>query len=275
MEERKTALITGGAGGIGLELAKILALQGNDLILVDIREKELIEAKTMLEKEYQCKVKTIAKDLTAPDSIQNIYDEIKMDGIKVGMLINNAGLGDFGEFHLTNWAKQETILKLNIFALTHLTRLFLPDMMENKEGKILNVASLAAFQPSPLMSMYFASKAFVLSFSEAVANEVKGSGVSVTVFCPGPTLTGFQQAVGAGSPELSGKNWIYADVKDVAKAAYKAMMSKKPVVIHGWFNYILAHLPRLLPRNVVTQLTRSTQERNRKKRLQQQKLNNS
>lgn len=263
----EVALITGAAGGIGYELAKIMYREGFGLVLVDIRAEAIAETPKLLAEQVGKRdtlVYTIVKDLTTDSAAEEIYEELSTKNITVDILINNAGLGDFGDFVNTNWKKQSTIIKLNMLALSHLTRLFLPTMVAQEYGRIMNVASMAAFQPSPLMSVYFASKAFVLSFSQAIADEIKDKNITVTVLCPGTTVTGFQAAVGAGNPELAGKRWAYSTAEEVAVYGYKAMMRGKLIAIPGVVNPWLAWLSKILPRSWVIRMVRRGQERNRR-----------
>jgi short-subunit dehydrogenase len=184
-----------------------------------------------------------------------IYNELKTKKIKIDYLINNAGFGDFGSFAQSDWDKQLQMLNVNVTSLTYLTRLFLPDMIERKWGKILNVASTAAFQPGPTMSVYFATKAFVLSFSEAIANEVKDKGVTVTVLCPGATETGFKSNALLDNSNLFQGSGI-ATAQEVALFGYNSMMVGKTVVIHGFMNKIMTFSVRFAPRNIVTAIAR-------------------
>jgi len=251
----KTALITGASGGLGKEFARIHASKGDNLVLA-ARSKEKLEAlKFELEKQYGVSVYVIAKDLSDQHAPKAVYEELKTRKIRVDYLINNAGFGDFGLFAETNWEKQLEMINLNVISLTYLTRLFLPDMIENKFGKILNIASTAAFQPGPTMSVYFATKAFVLSFSEAIANELKGTGVTVTALCPGATDTGFKAAAALDDSNLFKGNQI-ATSKEVAEFGYARMMEGKTVAIHGIVNNLMAQSVRFAPRNVVTSIAR-------------------
>ena len=180
--------------------------------------------------------------------------------IKIEILINNAGFGYFGFFVENNWKKQEDLIKLSVLATTYLTKLFLPEMVANKKGHIVNIASLAAFQPGPLMSVYHASKAFLLSFSQALSNELKGTGVYATVVCPGMMATGFQKSNNNESPKLK---WTVGSAEKVAIYCFKSIVKKKIVAIPGVMNRIAANLPRFIPRNVTTKLVRIIQEKNR------------
>jgi uncharacterized protein len=255
----KTALITGSSGGIGCELAKIHAKNGDDLVLVALDKSKLDEIKKDLEGKYKVKVYTIEKDLTLPDAVAEVYDEVKQQLISVDYLINNAGIGDFGHFAESDWNKQERMINLNITALAHLTRLFLPEMIERGSGRILNIASTASFQAGPTMSVYFATKAFVLSFSEAVANEVKDKGITVTALCPGSTETGFHAMVMGDSSLL--KERKKSTPEEVAAFGYNSMMKGKAVAIHGFKNKVMANLVRFFPRALVVSVTRRIQEK--------------
>jgi short-subunit dehydrogenase len=257
-----TALITGGANGIGLELARLMAKDSYNLVLVDQRNELPDVKKDLLNINPGIEIKTIIKDLTDPDAAMKIYEELEKDKVIIDVLVNNAGFGHYGEFSETDWETELKMLKLHVINLTHMTKLFLKGMIERKKGKIMNVASMAAFQPSPLMSVYFASKAYILHFSEAIANEVKGTGVTVTVLCPGATKTGFQEIINAGMPDYADKGWVYTTPRAVAEYGYKAMNRGKVVAIHRFVNYLTANLIRFLPRNIVTNLTRMIQEKN-------------
>ena len=198
----KTALITGSSGGIGYELAWIHAEKNDDLVLVARSKSKLDELKKEIEEKYRITVYTIGKDLSLPGAAKEVYDEVKMQKIDVDYLENNAGFGDYGLFAECDWRKQELMINLNITTLAYFTRLFLPDMISRKSGKIMNVASTASFQPGPTMSIYFATKAFVLSFSEAVNNEIRDKGITITALCPGSTESGFHR-VARGDNKLT------------------------------------------------------------------------
>jgi short-subunit dehydrogenase len=189
---------------------------------------------------------------------EDVFDEVRSKSIIVDYLVNNAGFGDFGLFAGSDWEKQEKMISLNITALAHLTRLFLPGMIGRRDGKILNVASLASFQPGPTMSVYFASKAFVLSFSEAINNEVKDKGVSVTALCPGSTESNFH-AVAMNDPDLVEDRKMQT-AREVAEIGYRGMMKGKPVVIPGFKNAFLAFAVRFFPREFITKMARKIQE---------------
>jgi short-subunit dehydrogenase len=256
----KTALITGASGGIGYEFAKIIAENKNNLILVARSKIKLDELKKELEDKHNISVFTIVKDLSLPGAAKEVYDELKEKGISIDYLINNAGFGDFGLFAESDWNKQEQMINLNVIALAHFTRLFLPDMICRRSGKILNVASTASFQPGPTMSVYFATKAFVLSFSEAIDNEVREHGITVTALCPGSTKSGFHSVAAMEGRKPPERNNI-PSAKEVAEFGYKAMMKGKTVAIHGFKNSLLANSIRFGPRSLVVKLARKTQEK--------------
>ncbi|NVO11048.1 MAG: SDR family oxidoreductase [Bacteroidales bacterium] len=257
---KNTALITGASSGIGLELARIHAEKGGNLVLVARSTDKLEELKYELEKKHGISVYIIGKDLSKPNAAIEVYAEIKQQDITIDFLINNAGFGDSGLFFDSAWEKQEQMINLNILTLTHFTRLFLKDMVERKNGKILNIASTAAFQPGPTMAVYCATKSYVLSFSEAINNEVKEFGVTVTALCPGATTSGFQAAASLqGSNLFEGKKLPTS--MDVAKYGYKAMIKGKKVVIHGLMNRIMANSIRFIPRLLVIKVTRMILEK--------------
>ncbi|MCG2462727.1 SDR family oxidoreductase [Flavobacteriaceae bacterium F89] len=256
----KTALITGASSGIGLELAKIHASKGGDLVLVARNISKLDELKSELENQYKVKIYTIGKDLSKNNSAQDVYDETTKQKIPIDYLINNAGFGDFGMFVETDWSKELQMINLNITTLTLFTKLYLRDMVKRKSGKIMNVASTAAFQSGPTMAVYYATKAYVLNFSEAVNNEVSDKGISVTALCPGATESGFQVAAEMEESALvKGKKLPTA--KEVAQYGYASMLKGKTVAIHGMLNYILANSVRFMPRALVVKLTRKIQDK--------------
>ncbi len=256
----KTALITGASNGIGYELARVHAENEVNLVLVARRKDKLEELRSELEKKYKVWVYTIGKDLSVPGAAKDIYDDVKNRSISIDYLINNAGFGDYGLFAQSDWTKQEKMINLNVMALTHLTWLFLPDMICRGSGKILNVASTASFQPGPTMSVYFATKAFVLSFSEAVNNEVRAQGITVTALCPGSTVSDFQ-AVAAGREKSSFEHNRFPSSRQVAEYGFHAMMKGKAVAIHGFTNSLVAGSVRIAPRSLVVKIARRMQEK--------------
>lgn len=250
---KSTALITGASKGIGLELARIFAAQHCHLVLVARSRTELEHLKKELEDVHGISVHTIVKDLSLPGAAQDVYQEVKRDGIDIDFLVNNAGFGDFGCFTETRWERYEQMIGLNITALTHLCHLFASDWNGRKSAKILNVSSMAAFQPGPVMAVYFATKSYVLHFSEAIGHELKDKNITVTALCPGPTETHFMEdSQMTKSSMVEGKKLPSA--KEVAEAGYKAMMKGKPVIIHGGMNRLIVFIIRFLPRRWVTNL---------------------
>ncbi|BAO76610.1 SDR family NAD(P)-dependent oxidoreductase [Winogradskyella sp. PG-2] len=256
----KTALVTGSASGLGYELALLLAKDNYNLILIDIDSVKLEQAKININKTYQTKIEILARDLYVVNIAQEIYNHVT--NTEIDVIINNAGFGLFGTFHDTDWERESEMLHLHIITTTHLIKLFLPDMVKRGSGRILNLSSLAAFQSGPLMALYYASKSYLLSFSQAIANELKGTGVTVTVLCPGPTRTAFQDLVSEGC----NKNKIAFNMacpKEVATYGYKAMHNGRVVAIPGLFNKFLSILPRMLTRNRTTKIVRQIQDKNR------------
>jgi uncharacterized protein len=260
MLPHQTALITGASGGIGYELSKLLARDHYNLVLAARSLAKLTEVAAELQGQFDVTVMTVAVDLTAAIAPKFLYDRLRREGIAVDVLVNNAGFGGFGEF--TEMAEEDILgqIQLNITALTHLTRLFLPEMLARRSGKIMNVASTAAFQPGPLMAVYYATKAYVLSFSEALANEVAGSGVSVTCFCPGPTDTNFQKRAGMENSRLVKKIGAM-NAERVAQDGYRGLMAGRTVVISGVQNWLVAESVRFAPRKWVTAISRWVSEK--------------
>jgi short-subunit dehydrogenase len=252
---KKVALITGASSGIGMELARVHASKGNNLVLVARRKSKLDELKKELEHQFKISVYVIAKDLSEQNSAQDVYDELKQQDIQIEYLVNNAGFGDYGMFYEADWVKESHMINLNIFTLTNFCKLFLKDMVANGSGKIMNVASTAAFQPGPSMAVYFATKAYVLSFSEAIGNEVLDMGITVTALCPGATESGFMAAASLEKSKLfKGKN--IATSKEVAEFGYAAMMKGKAVAVHGILNSFLTNMIKFAPRSLVVKVTR-------------------
>jgi uncharacterized protein len=253
-----TALITGASNGIGLELAYIHAQKGGNLVLVARNLKRLEEIKSELNSKYKVNVHVIGKDLSLENAALDIYNELKTSNIKVDYLINNAGFGDQGMLAETSWEKEQQMISLNITALTQFTKLFLKDMVARGNGKIMNVASVAAFSPGPTMAIYFATKAYVLHFSEAINSEVKDKGVTVTALCPGATQSNFFVSANMENSKLV-KGKKLPTSKEVATYGYKAMINGKSVAIHGFMNYIMANSIRFIPRDLVVKIVRLIQ----------------
>jgi short-subunit dehydrogenase len=250
-----TALITGASGGIGYELAKLFAHDHHNLVLVARSGPKLTQFADELQRQFGVSVKTVPLDLSASPAPKFLFDQLQREGVAVDILVNNAAYGKYGEF--AEIPLEETLgqIQLNITALTHLTKLFLGPMVERRAGRILNVASTAGFQAGPLMAVYYATKAYVISFSEGLANELKGTGVTVTCLCPGATDTGFQKRAETENSVLF-KRLRPMDAKTVALDGYRALRSGKTLAISGLHNWLLAESLRFAPRKLVTAISR-------------------
>lgn len=245
----KTALITGASSGIGLELAKIFAANNCNLVFVARNESAMNELSSELTEKFEIKVKVIAKDLSDKSAPSEIFKELENEKIEIEYLINNAGFGGYGNYHETDWKKENDMIQVNVVALAELSKLFVKQMVKRNSGRILNVASTAAFQPGPLMSVYYATKAFVLSLSEATAYELKDTNVTITCLCPGPTKSNFQKAANITESKLA--KGVNATSYEVALCGYKAMMKGKFVAIEGFMNKLLAFAVRFMSRKLV------------------------
>ncbi len=259
MTHQKTALITGASSGIGLELAKLMAQDYERLVLVARDEKKLQEVAKALEGDYGIHVVVLAQDLAKPGSAQEVFEYCQQHHLAVETLVNNAGFGLYGEFSTTNLQTEQEMIQVNVIALTELTKYFLSHFLKQNNGKILNVASTAAFQAGPLMAVYYATKAYVLSFSEALAEEVRKTGVSVTALCPGPTATRFAQRGKLSSSSLFHGNTNSAE--EVAKVGYRALKAGKTFVIPGLKNRFFVFAERFLPRKTVVRAVRYIQRK--------------
>ncbi|HTT24613.1 MAG TPA: SDR family oxidoreductase [Candidatus Sulfotelmatobacter sp.] len=249
-----TVLITGSSGGIGYELAKLFARNHHNLILVARSGDRLVQIAAEL-RMLGVHVNTCALDLAAPTASKFLFDQVKSAGLMVDILINNAGFGAFGEFAQMPEEQILGQIQLNITTLTQLTRLFLPPMLSRHSGRVMNVASTAGFQPGPLMAVYYATKAYVISFSEALANEVRNGGVSVTCFCPGATHTGFAKRAGNDKSRLF-KQFGAMSSEKVALDGYRAVMEGRTLAISGAHNWLVAQSTRFAPRKLVTAISR-------------------
>ncbi len=258
----RVALITGASSGIGEALAREFAAHGFDLLLVARSERALQTIATTLRETSGCSVDVIVSDLSRETSAEEIHRAASREGRFVDVLVNNAGFGDYGPFYRADWEKNRHMIEVNIVAVTALTRLFLPSMVARRQGRILNIASTAAFQPGPLMSVYYASKAYVLHFSEAIANELEGTGVTVTAFCPGPVRTRFQEVAEMQESRLV-KGRSLPSPADVARDAFRALMAGKVVQVHGAWNYLFSLSPRFSSRSMVRKVARYIQEQRR------------
>jgi len=254
---RPTALITGASSGIGLELARTFAGHDHDLVIVARRAQVLREVAREIEATHQVRVRVFREDLREPHAPKRLFDRCAAAGLDVDVLVNNAGYGAFGEFAEIDRELQTGIVDLNARAVVDLTHLFLQPMLARGRGRILNVASVASFQASPRLAVYAASKAFVLSFSEALDTELCGTGVTVTALCPGPTATGF-----ASTADMEGALFFAIgtmSARDVAGAGYDAAMAGKPLVVPGATNWLSTQVVALLPRTLTRRLVHALQ----------------
>jgi uncharacterized protein len=249
-----TVLITGASGGIGYELAKLFGRDHHNLVLVARSGDKLAQVASELQA-FGVTVKTFALDLTAPTAPKFLFDQVQSAGLAIDILINNAGFGAFGEFAQMSNEEIFGQIQLNITALTELTRLFLPAMLARRSGRLMNVASTAGFQPGPLMAVYYATKAYVISFTEALANEVRHSGVTVTCFCPGATHTGFATRARNDKSRLF-KQLGAMSAEKVALDGYRAVMEGRGLAISGMHNWVVAQSTRFAPRRLVTAISR-------------------
>jgi len=254
----RTALITGASSGIGREMSKLLAADGYNLVLVARSGRKLTELAAELCQAGQINVTVLAKDLGEPAAPDEIFQTLRAQSITIDALINNAGFGAHGPFAQNDWLEELGMLQVNVLALTRLTKLFLPGMIKRGSGKIMNVGSTGSFAPGPSMAVYCATKAYVLSFSEALAAELVGTGVTVTALCPGVTLTGFQARANVGNVRLVRGGGMSA--RQVAEIGYRAMECGKPVVIPGWQNWLMVFSMRLAPRSLVTSMSKQLME---------------
>jgi len=247
--DKKTALITGASGGLGLEFSKIYAQNGYDLVLVARNEAKLYQIKKDLETDNNIKVFVFAQDLSKQDAAFEVFNYTQENNLRIDILVNNAGFGDFGTFAEYDMDRQQELLQVNIIALVQLTRYFLPPMIKRGSGSVINMSSVAAFCAGPKMSLYYASKVFVRSFSEAVAEECKGTGVSVLGFCPGPTATGFEKAAGMKESKMF-TFFKPKTAEKVALAGYRASCKGKVLKYYGLSVKMMNIVSRLLPRSV-------------------------
>lgn len=246
-----TALITGASAGIGRELARLFAADGHDLLLVARRLPELQALCAELEQQHRIKARAIACDLSSKAELDVLLAELR--GLELDYLVNNAGFGSVGTFAQLPAEREAAMIELNVTAVVRLTREVLPSMLQRRRGWVLNIGSTAGFQPGPYMATYYASKAFVNSFSEALAHESRGTGVSVTVSCPGPTFTEFGALSGVDKSRLFQLG--AASAASVAREAYRAMQRRRPMVVHGFMNFLLVQSLRLSPRALVRAIT--------------------
>ena len=252
------ALVTGASSGIGYELANLFAKDGKNLVIVARSQDRLEELKTKIEDEYETTVIVLPKDLSNPNSPQEIFSELQKRHINVDVLVNNAGFAVWGKFSETDLQEELEMIQVNVTSLIHLTKLFLKGMLENKSGWILNVASLCAFTPVPLESVYCGTKANILHFSEALANELKGTSVSVTCLCIGLAKTGFHKRARMESARVAKRKMM--DAATVAQAGLDALRRGQVICIPGLQYRVWPLLVRFAPRNLITRIMRSQHE---------------
>lgn len=262
--EKNSALVTGAASGLGFEFAQLLARDNYRLILIDVDASKLKDRAEKIEKEFNTNVSTIVCDLALSGAAQKIYKQIKND--KIDILINNAGYGLSGFFKDTSWELEERMINLHILTPTHLTKLIVKDMIESGRGKIMNIASVAAFTPGPIMSVYYATKAYLLSFGNALSNELKGTGVSLTTVCPGLVRTSFSGTRANYSNIIAPKFGALADNSEkVSIIAYKAMLRGKALSVPVFKNRIMTFLTWLTPRPLTVRFVRNSLSKLHKK----------
>ncbi|HET6347842.1 MAG TPA: SDR family oxidoreductase [Candidatus Krumholzibacteria bacterium] len=258
MSQRPVALVTGASMGLGAEFARLLASEGYDLVLTARDGDRLAVLKKEVENLHGVSAHLLVADLADPRTPAALYEHVRGMHLRVDVLVNNAGFGMYGKFNESKLQTELDMVQVNIVALMHLTKLFVRDMVSMKQGRIVNVASTAAFQPGPMQSVYYASKAFVLSFSEAINSELKGTGVHVTALCPGPTPTGFQARANVGN--IRGLRLLMrVSPEAVVRAGYQGMKRGRAVVVPGVLNNLIILLVRLSPRNLVTAVVRRVQ----------------
>ncbi|MBK8552819.1 MAG: SDR family oxidoreductase [Ignavibacteria bacterium] len=254
----KTVLITGATTGIGYELAKLFAKDKYDLVIIARNGSKLKEVSDELVKDFRVNVKSISKDLSKTLSAEEIYQELNKENINIDVLINNAGFGSLGAFSESDLSNDLEMIQLNITSLVVLTKLFMSDMIRNNSGKIMNVASTAAFQPGPFMAIYYATKSFVLHFSEAIAEELTDTQITVTALCPGPVITEFQNRAGIQNTKLVNRKISgLMSAEEVAEIGFKGLMKGKRIVIPGIINKVIPLLVRLSPRKFVAKVAGS------------------
>ncbi len=256
---KKTVLITGASSGIGKDLAHLFAKDGYDLVLAARSENILQVLATEMENKYAVKAIVIPIDLSKTNAAEDLFTAIQEKNIRIYALVNNAGFGTFGEFAETSLQEETDMILVNVLALTQLTKLFLQEMKAQNEGQILNIASVAAFQPGPLMAVYYATKAYVLSFTEALASELKGTGIAVSALCPGPTQTGFVDRAKLQNSKIFSGELKLASSEKVASIGYEGLQNGKIIVIPGFTNKVITKSYRFMPRKALAAIVKKIQ----------------
>jgi short-subunit dehydrogenase len=257
---RPLAIVTGASAGLGVDFARLCAADGHDVVLVARRLDRLQALADELEKQHGITAHAVAVDLNQPHAARQVWDYLTEKQLTAEVLINNAGFGGAGKFDEQNLQTQLEMVHVNVLALMQLTGLVLPGMLQRKSGRIMNVASTAAYQPGPLMAVYYATKAFVLSFSEALHHENRNTGVTITCVCPGGTRTEFQQAAQMNEARLFNTRWVM-DSATVARQGYQAMKAGKRTIVNGKMNNFLAFMNRLAPTSLRLFIAQRMQER--------------
>lgn len=252
---RATALITGASSGIGYELTKVFARHGHDLALVARSQDRLCQLAEEVRAAFGVTVKVLAKDLSCPTAVPEIVAELQRTATRIDCLVNNAGVDVYGYFYDTDWTQELQMIQLNLVSLTHLTKCLLTEMRQQGSGRILNLGSTGSFVPSPLNSVYSATKAYVWSFSVALAEELRGTGITVTVLCPGATRTEFQERAHIENVRLL--RYGVMEAASVAEAGYRAMMAGQQVVVPGRYNQAQVLLARLLPGSLMARMAKA------------------
>jgi len=255
----KTALITGASGGIGYDLASVFAENGYNVVLVARNKEKMLALANQAQQMFGVSVHVIQKDLARPEAAQEIHRELQRRGIGIDILVNNAGFGLLGPFGYSSRAEELGMLQLNVVTLADLTKLFLPAMLMKGQGRILNVASTAGFQPGPFMSNYYATKAYVISFSVGLSEEVRDRGVTVSVLCPGPTPTGFRTRAGIRRSMLGGLGGV--DSRIVARVGFEGLMAGKLVIVPGVLNKLGTFVARHAPVGIVSRIVGRLQQK--------------
>ncbi|MDY6941762.1 MAG: SDR family oxidoreductase [Pseudomonadota bacterium] len=252
MDFRNTVLVTGASWGLGFELSKQFAADGHDLVLVARNRDRLVEVAHELRGQFGIRVKIVAKNMATATAARELYDELKAQSFEIQVLVNNAGFGTYGQFSKTALETEEQEMQLNMVTPVQMSKLFVQDMLERRQGHIVNMASMAGYIPGPYMTIYFATKAFLLSFSEGLAEELRGSGVKVTAICPNVVATKFQETAQNQAAFIGGRfRPLMADATTTAKQAYREIKSGKIVGIPGFTNKLAVAFLRLVPRSLL------------------------
>ena len=261
-EEKHYALVTGATSGIGNGFAHELARDGNNLVLVARNNTRLEEVKNELEGKYSINVLTLSRDLSMHGVPEEIFSTLKQQGVVLNVLVNNAGFNVYGRFEQTDLDEERKMMHLHIVAVTELTKLFLRQRSRHERNMILNVSSIAGLVPGPLVSVHFATRAYILSFSLALFEELRNSDVTVTCLCPGPTKSAFFGRASMGEVRLaSGKPLKLMDAPTVAAIGYRALKKRKMIIVPGYRNKVLAFMARIVPRRLTIRITRWFMER--------------